>query len=366
VPPRQILAWLSGQTDNIGDSALRRGYAATLSDIGEVTAWVGDPALGYATGLGLTPGSISPSFWSWYRRLAAASRARGSVFAFNAGEFVVTKEYFFGILAIAPLLLVLRARGGKIVWLGAAVRERKRGFTFPFIWLARIADVLRWRDTASSQVLGVHAETMPDWAFALESCEGDPRPRKYLAVSLRVDREPPTPEWRNAVAELAARLGLSLITVTQVQRDAPLARSLAGDWGCEFLDWQSDSHAVQESVVRQVYSQAAIVLSDRLHALIIASTEGAVPLGWTTQESAKVGRHFDAVGLNGIALGHDAGLAALKGLDASALRQRQADLGVVVIRSKARLAEVQRELVSAISASPRYAPGVDATATASL
>lgn len=346
-----VLAWLTGQSDNIGDSALRRAYAAALGDIGEVTAWAGDPARGYVSGLGLPESSISHTFGSWYRRLAVAACKRGSVFAFNAGEFVVTREYFFGLVAAAPLLLLLKARGGKIIWLGAAIRSTKPGFTAPFIWLARSASMLRWRDTASSEILGVAAPTMPDWAFAL-TAQGSSKTRDRLAVSLRFDREPPSTEWIRSVPALAERLGLRIVTVAQVERDAPLARRLADLWQCETLGWTSDSHAVQEHAVRELYSRSAAVISDRLHALVIAGTEGAVPLGWTTQNSVKIGRHFDAVGLHGVAQGGERAVTCLDGLDSVELERRRARFARALERSQIALAELRADLRRVASDSP--------------
>jgi polysaccharide pyruvyl transferase WcaK-like protein len=275
--------------------------------------------------------------------VARAAWRRGTVFAFNAGEFVVTREYFFGLLAVAPLLAVLRIRGGRIVWLGAAARNTKRGFTFPFIWLARAADLLRWRDTASSRVIGVPGKIMPDWAFAL-GATGTPAERTHLAVSLRFDRERPSAEWTRAVSDLAARLGLRLITVAQVERDAPLAEELAELWRCESLPWISDRHSVQESAVRDVYARSAVVISDRLHALIIAATEGAVPLGWTTQQSTKISQHFDAVGIEGAAKGQEESVRALDQLDVQAVERRRRDVDATLIRVRAALTDVGAQL----------------------
>lgn len=329
----RIFVWLTGQRDNIGDSALRRAYAHALRDRGAVLAWAGDTREGYVSGLGLRDDEIASSFRSWYVHLVrSAFRGRAS-FAFNAGEFVVTREYFFGLLAIAPWLMLVKLRGGRIIWLGAAVRNTLRGFTFPFTRLARTADLLRWRDTASSQILGVPAPSMPDWAFALPRQSLSRARRGYLAVCLRADRGAPADEWIDALEDLAHRLDLQLITVTQVKRDAPLARKMAERWNCDVVEWQTDAHDDQERVVRDVYGGSAAVVSDRLHALIIASTEGAVPIGWTTIASVKVGLHFDAVELSGVALGGPEAIDALNAFEPSDLAARSHETAETVERA---------------------------------
>jgi hypothetical protein len=344
VTERQVFAWLTGQTDNVGDSVLRRGYVESLETLGRVTAWAGDPRQGYVTGLGLAPSAMSRSFGTWIRTFARAAARQDTIFAFNAGEFVVTKAYFFGILLILPLLVMLKARGGSIIWLGAAVRSRKRGFTFPFRALARHSNMLRWRDTASSDVIGVRAETMPDWGFALSTDPATEASRPYLIVTLRFDRERPSDEWLDAVELAAARLNLRLLTLAQVSRDAPLARQLAARWSCDVVDWISDSHTVQEGRVRDAYRNAAIVLSDRLHALIIGFTEGALPLAWTQVRSSKIEEHFAAVGMDDITRGGSESLEALASLSSELVRQRRAVMEVSRTRILEDFDRVARDL----------------------
>jgi hypothetical protein len=55
------------------------------------------------------------------------------------------------------------------------------------------------------------------------------------------------------------------------------------------------SHREQEALVRGCYAESLAVVSDRIHALIIGLTEGAVPVGFTTGSAEKVSRTFAAV-----------------------------------------------------------------------
>ena len=46
--------------------------------------------------------------------------------------------------------------------------------------------------------------------------------------------------------------------------------------------------------MRETYSETRLVIGDRLHGLIVAATEGAVPLGWVESSTGKIRRHFNA------------------------------------------------------------------------
>ena len=63
------------------------------------------------------------------------------------------------------------------------------------------------------------------------------------------------------------------------------------------MPWPEDrSLTDHETVLRAIYRKSALVVSDRLHALIIGMTEGAVPACVTDAGEAKIERHFEAIG----------------------------------------------------------------------
>lgn len=294
--------WLTGHIRNVGDSALRRPYVHSIKSFNDVQVWGGrkPESDGYLSGLQLSENEISPSFFSWYRKLCLDLTKRKVNFAFNAGAFGVTKEYFFGILAILPLLVVLKLRGGKVLWLGSAIATKKKGFTWPFFILAGIADSMRWRDTESSSVF-VKRKSMPDWAFGAkplvseEQIDDVSRRRNKLVLSLRGDRTYPSEEWLDLVEDLANRLRLQIVVCVQVKEDQLYAEKMADRFAAELVGWEYETHIDQERLVRSVYKDTQLILSDRLHGLIIAATEGAVPLGWCESSTTKISRHFNQV-----------------------------------------------------------------------
>jgi hypothetical protein len=165
--PPHIFLWLTGQADNVGDSALRRPYARALADAGEVTVWCGAPDSGYTKGLALPPGvKLAPSYVRWWSAFVYSAIRRPTVLAFNAGEFDVTKAYLAGVVGLLPWLPLIRLHGGSVIWAGAGIRRRRPGFMWPFRALARLTNLLVWRDRGSDELM-IPAETMPDWAFGL-------------------------------------------------------------------------------------------------------------------------------------------------------------------------------------------------------
>lgn len=332
-----VFAWLSGQDDNLGDSALRRGYAEALRARGDLVAYVADASPAYISGLGLGPADrVTPSLGAWLRDALAAARRGPATLAINAGEFTFSGRYTLQMMRILPALWRFRRRGGAVVWLGAAVPGPRRGRTWLFRRLFRAADLVRWRDARTSEVFEP-APAMPDWALALEAT-GPSAERGALGVSLRFDRPYPSEAWRAAVRELAGRLGLEIVAVAQVARDTEYARRLAADLGGRAVEFRAaTAHAVHETVLRGEYAAMRLILSDRLHALLIAMSEGAVPLGLAEASTEKLVRHFDALGLPWATAPADERIARLSALDDAVLAGYADD-------ASRRLADARREL----------------------
>lgn len=297
----RVFAWLTGQDFNIGDSILRRPYLRALSRIGRVDLWVNDVGSDYVGGLAVPPGSrLSRSFIRWYLTILASLTRRRTVIAINAGEFRPSRSRA-GLLCLLVLAgIIARARGGGLIWFGGSVLPTKsRRLRIMYVAAARCSRDVFWRD-ARSVGFGDRHDLMPDWAFA----EGSPvtgwgaEPRRLAAFSLRGDRVMPDDAWFAWARLLITSLALEPIFIVQVVTDRDRAQEMAARLGGSVLDWEPGcSHLSQEARVRAVYRRSRIVVGDRLHALILAATEGAVPLGWAPSSTGKSQGHFDAVGL---------------------------------------------------------------------
>ncbi|WP_246306502.1 polysaccharide pyruvyl transferase family protein [Herbiconiux flava] len=330
-----VYAWLLGQDDNVGDTVLRREYANVLRQRGPVVAHVGDASDSYISGLGLKAGEhVHRRFLPWVRELRRASKEGPVTVAINSGEFALSRLYALMALPLLPTLRTVHRRGGKVVWLGAAVPYKGRWWLdWVFTDLFANVDLVKWRDNASAQVFEV-APWMPDWAFAAVP-GGQDRERTTLGVSLRFDRPYPSAEWLTAVRDLSQRLGLDVVAVAQVQRDSDCARQLAADLGGRAVVFDGGSHVEQERIVRDEYRSMQVMLSDRLHGLIMSATEGVVPLAWCEAATEKIDRHLSPVGLGFATVPPGELLTSMSGLDRATV---------------ATLAETTRSSISAASA----------------
>lgn len=179
--------------------------------------------------------------------------------------------------------------------------------------------------------------------------------RVTLGLSLRGDRAYPTAAWLASVREAAQRLGLEIVALAQVERDSLYAQRLASDLGGRAVVFDGRSHREQELVVRTEYGRMRVLLSDRLHSLLIAATEGAVPLGWCEAATTKIARHFEPLGMPWVAVtpGHEAD--ALAQLD-----QQTLDTLEEQGRKRTAAARTLVEEVAAHVASGRWAKDVTA------
>lgn len=338
--------WLTGHIKNVGDSVLRRPYIHAIKSVSEVNVWGGarPQSNGYLLGLDLDEKDISPTFFHWYRDLAKDIFSRRVNFAFNAGEFRVSKAYLLGMIALLPLLLVLKIRRGKILWVGAAIAETKSGFIWPFKIFAKMADLIRWRDSESSSVF-FEAKTMPDWAFSLGDISGnDFRSRNSLLISLRGDRPYPSETWLQSVEKLAVRLELEIGVIVQVEEDQEYGERIAERLQAPLVGWENESHKDQEKLVRESYKKAKIVFSDRLHALIMASTEGAVPLGWCESSTSKISKHFSLVNAPWVSVSQGEIIGELADLTLQQVSEWEGETATFVSQAQNQLEQVVEEI----------------------
>jgi Polysaccharide pyruvyl transferase len=303
----QVFASAMGQYDNVGDTVLRRGFLDTLRRVGTLNVFVGNRDADHVSALGLAEHDILyHTSAEWRARVSRALTKERSLYAFDTGETEVRRAFALRYLRLAPLLIASRLRGGISAHVGVGVRE-STPWRVPISAVLRLCSVVTWRDEYSRRVMG-HGGLSPDWAFALgspaEFLRSDSTPRPRLAIAIRqglshAKREKPSEEWVSAVRQMSDELGLKPIVVAQIERDGPLTEELADRFGCEAVVWDGPNHSRQESRLRAVYRESSVVLSDRLHGLVIAATEGAVPIGLAMSENDKVTRTLAGVGISG-------------------------------------------------------------------
>ena len=345
-----IFVRATGQADNIGDSLLRRAMLNAFRPAGTLHVLVRSLPESYIQGLRIQP----PDFLyrdedEWLRAARAASKKRTTLFAFNAGEIQISRYYATQYLKYLLTVSAARRSGGFGIQLGTGVREGRKMWK-PFISHAlRHLRMVYWRDSYSREVMGT-GFIMPDWAFIEGNSDEwlrsqlNEAPRNYVAISMRGDRAHPSKEWFEHVRLLASQLGCSIVVVAQVASDRERAQHISNELGGRFLEIDHHrSHYEQESEVRNLYRESALVVSDRLHALIIGATEGAVPYGLVDGGSEKVRRHFDTVGMKSVCV------QPLRDPAAFDLNVRLAELVDRVVDARARIVDVSAELRQELS-----------------
>jgi hypothetical protein len=343
----KVFASAMGQVDNVGDTVLRRAFLNAIRPAGELQVFVGSRDDSYLSGLGLAPGDVLfRRSDEWRREISRTTWREPMLYAFNAGEMELQRSYAVHYLRLAPLLLASKLRGGHAVHAGLGIRT-STAWRHPIAATLRLCDVVSWRDPYSRTSMGL-GTVAPDWAFALGSPDAylrtDAADRPLLAVSVRYNGERPDDTWVRTVRDLATALGLRIVTVAQILRDGPLAEELAVELGGEAHTWDGWNHAAQEAKLRAIYRRSALVITDRLHAAVIALTEGALPLGLADSPTAKVTRTLGAAGIHGAGIDRRLPDAAVLHRTAHDVLARREPILRHVIDARATLAALTRDI----------------------
>ncbi|MGA4689316.1 hypothetical protein ACPCXD_03500 [Rhodococcus sp. AB351] len=299
-----IFYWCSGQEDNIGDVILRRRMLRSLQSADECRVYVGRASPNFIRALGLQDRDVVYSNFLAFVLIAMLNCLRKDwKFAFNPGEIKCNRRQSLMHAALIPMMLISNTRGRRCIRIGVGIHEYSSRWEVFVKATVRLAGVNVWRD-AESRARFDSGTVAPDWAFdehGLSSPDATGEdPRGMLGVSLRSDGSAATETWLTAVRTLAQMSGLEPVVLVQVQRDSERSHEMAARLGCEVLDWTDANHSEQEARLREAYRTCAGVISDRLHVLVMAMTEGAVPLGLMEHVDNKVHKHFDAAGIDRI------------------------------------------------------------------
>ncbi|WP_197467002.1 polysaccharide pyruvyl transferase family protein [Agromyces sp. NDB4Y10] len=309
----------------MGDIEIRRALLTRLTDAGfRLVVFTGTMPASYveAYRLPTTTRLTSNSLEFQARFLRDALLGRASL-VFSPGPYIATG----GAGAMAKALVnhanvrVARATGGKVVAAGRAYRVDSKSVGRLERSSLRRFDLVAVRDDVSSAEIGLPLRREPDLAMLHPFERPVEDAGRYLAVSLRSDR-PVSLALLEELRDSASEQNLQMVFVTQVKRDAEGHRALATALGVGLVDWLDEPHAHQESRVLEVYRESAVVVSNRLHSILLASRSGAVPITFAGDGTHKIastlGTEFP---LRLIHVNTDGVLA--KGIDGSTLLRRE-------------------------------------------
>ncbi|WP_139279803.1 polysaccharide pyruvyl transferase family protein [Rhodococcoides yunnanense] len=200
--------------------------------------------------------------------------------------------------ALIPMLLLSLIHGFRAVRIGVGLQPKKSRWGIFIFATAALCKENIWRDAETLKWFRT-GSVAPDWAFsAMPASATEPpsdeqsAPRSRIAVSFRGDGSVISDSMVIALRDVAKDLGRKLVVVVQVERDQTALRDLAQRLNCDFVGWTTQDHLTQERRVRDAYRESSLVVSDRLHALIIAVNEGCVPVGLMEHSTSKVERNF--------------------------------------------------------------------------
>ncbi|MDE8650464.1 polysaccharide pyruvyl transferase family protein [Novosphingobium album (ex Liu et al. 2023)] len=300
----KIFVSIAGQHDNLGDVVLHRSMLKALRGLGKlhiVSHTLDAPYVGAV--VDGERDDVQTDAEAWNSALRSALGRERILYFQKPGELVLTGRRLGRDLLHSLTLRRIARRGGASFVLGVGARSpanpwRRLALRLAFAPYALVG----WRDVRTAREMKI-GQVMPDWAFGdgTPGAEQGDGPRDQLVVSLRIDRPEPSEEWLEALRLFAQRRELGIAVVCQVARDMPRCEMLAARLGGTLAPWVEGDFVATEDALRALYRRTAMAVSDRLHVLIIAATEGAVPLCLLDREEEKIGRHFDAIGFPGSA-----------------------------------------------------------------
>lgn len=337
---------LRGQFDNVGDVILRRQLGRWIP--GPSVAYVGAAPDEFIDGLELCAETQVERSFGHFARAMALAPPRSS-YVFKPGETQLSPAGMKENLGLVPLLARLRSRGGSAVRVGVGARgdsHRYAALCRPSIALSSIN---MWRDARTHELMG-RGGVMPDLAFGEGSDPSDwIHDRSLLVVSLRGDRPAPNDAWLAAVMHCASERSLDIVVISQVRRDDESATALASILGVDAVLCQRRTSSEIESELRGIYRRSALVVSNRLHVLIAALTEGARVSCCVPGGSTKIFDHLDVVGLGEVAVDSEAlstqQCAAVFSKELDALR----DIGRIVVGARSKLTLIRKQVVQALA-----------------
>lgn len=301
--PRVFIS-LTGPDGNLGDIFIRRASLDWVRNPDGVVAFVGkhEPSWIQAMGFGerdvLVYGGTARRL-GWLVSCALARRR--PVLVTDPGETWVGRSRFIHHLIHLVVALLIKARNGVIIIPPHALAQQKAA---PMWWptlrlhlaFARLATICLWREPWSYET-AKFGDLVPDIAMSADLRLGDPsRERSLCIISQRGDRAPFSKETLDALTQFARDEHLSIVTVAQVDVDEGRALQLAAQTGGTSFVWDS-SNPDSEAELRNLYDNAAVVISDRLHSLIFGLLSGAIPLELAENPERKVAAHLRAIGI---------------------------------------------------------------------
>ncbi|WP_424346460.1 hypothetical protein [Kocuria sp. CH-021] len=307
---RPVFVTLTGDYPNIGDALIRRRSLAWARLCGDsVSAFVGRAPDMWCVQVGLQDDDSvyrQKDLAAWIA--AIAKSPRGVTLVLEPGEVDLRLNQYKWECLVLLFTLLVKLKGGRIVRPPRSLSRPSRALTLVHAIGLRMSDTVLWRE-ARSEALVRQGQVAPDIAFSEPQYGSEASNRRRLIVSLRGLRPSPSDAWLEGVRGFAQDLDLEITVVAQVRQDEIRTVELADALGGECVSFGDRDDLEQERLLRSVYRESVLVISDRLHVLILAALGGALPCEVVPAPSAKVRDHFAAAGIKEVSFDAEGGTA---------------------------------------------------------
>lgn len=317
---------LTGAYGNIGDAVIRRRVLNWVRDLGVVHAYVGNAPAGWIEEMGFSSDDrvySAASSMNWMKLVFARQGPKALVF--DPGEISLAGDSIRSELLTLTLTFLVRIRGGVVVRPPRGISRASGLGLFVHRLGARISRINLWRTQRSFDIVG-DGSVVPDTAFQEPFVSGLPwDERRTLVISMRGKRKFPSDAWFSSMDLLARDQGYSIVVLSQVREDEGRSQEIAERLQARHLEWDSRSDLDHELLVRSIYSESAVVISDRLHVLVLAAVAGCVPIEISDSPRTKVSEHFAQIGVHNMVIDsatHSAEEIVLRAKEACQQRNR--------------------------------------------
>jgi hypothetical protein len=297
----RIFASMTGDYPNIGDAVIRREALSWVSGMGPVATYVGSAPPLWIAQIGADKlGRVYSGKDDALKWLLALVKAKRPVLLYEPGELDISLRQAPRELFFLGLNLVVRAKRGLIVFTPRAVVRPAWLTVSVYRAATALSQVVFWRNDESFSIMRT-GQKSPDIAFNVDVEDGLAwAERDLLVVSMRGKRPAPDSAWYDGIAKAAADHGLRILVVSQVREDEARSAEIASKFGAQLMPWGEVNDIDHERALNEVYAQAQLVVSDRLHVLILSSMHGSVPAEITKAPAGKIRTHFENVGIVGV------------------------------------------------------------------
>ncbi|MDQ1125488.1 polysaccharide pyruvyl transferase WcaK-like protein [Microbacterium sp. SORGH_AS 505] len=296
--PRELHAFLSlvAQDDNLGDLVIRRRvFDLADASVHRLHVLIDDMPRDFLEPFRLDSRqnvSVYTNPRGFSRAMLAQAIRQRAILVLSPGPEHIRRGVLGGVQLVAQIgrTLVLRSLGARVVAIGRSVLGRKRSGVLAAAsrLSAALSNVYFARDHFSVNLLASKSvRYAPDVAFSEgTSSELLIDSKDIAAFSFRAEGMPTDDQFRIMAASVREH-GLKPVLVSQVRRDDEVHRQLSTAASCDALLWGERSHAEQLDAVMKTYDTSRLVISNRLHALILGAVQRAIPVPFSRQNGAK-------------------------------------------------------------------------------